>query len=186
MTDEIAFGTGIGIDPVVGEDTKLTMRSGIDTVSLGGLTATNTSLWLITNQTSAFFYDPFDGIMGMGSQLTTGLFFSRLVRAGLKPIFGMLLTADEDEVGAELTLGGVNTGHFPQGQQPVFTPLIFDSGFHWIAESSGIAVGQRAVNNTQGLKITFDSGTSTFAFEPKLSKVRLSLFLLSTACGSGG
>jgi len=93
----------------------------------------------------------------------------------------MLLTADEEDVGAELTLGGADTKQFTGGQQPVFAPLVPRAGSHWIIESNGIAVGQNTINNTQALEVIFDSGTSTFAFDPKLSEVRPQLLLLRSA-----
>ena len=40
------------------------LRSGADTVSIGGLTVANTSLFLITNQTAKFGIDIFSGILG--------------------------------------------------------------------------------------------------------------------------
>jgi hypothetical protein len=42
----------------------LHLRSGTDTVTVGGVTAKKSPLWLITSQTAAFSVDPFDGIMG--------------------------------------------------------------------------------------------------------------------------
>jgi len=60
----ISFSTGAGVDPVVGDDFRLTLRSAVDTVSVEGLTAPNTSLFLITDQTSPFNINPFSGIQG--------------------------------------------------------------------------------------------------------------------------
>jgi imidazole glycerol phosphate synthase subunit HisF len=60
----ISFATGIGVDPVVDNDYTMNLRSGTDTVSIGGLTAANTSLFLITNQSSKFGMDPFSGVLG--------------------------------------------------------------------------------------------------------------------------
>jgi hypothetical protein len=63
-TSSITFATGVGVDPVIGSNYKLTLRSGKDTVSVGGLSATGVSLFLITNQTAKFNIDPFSGIQG--------------------------------------------------------------------------------------------------------------------------
>jgi len=60
----ITFATGVGVDPVVGDNYKLDLRKATDTVSIGGLSATNISLFLITNQTPKFNIDPFSGIQG--------------------------------------------------------------------------------------------------------------------------
>lgn len=60
----ISFATGVGVDPVVGDDYSLTLRSATDTVSVGGLAAANIDLFLITNQTPKFNIDPFSGIQG--------------------------------------------------------------------------------------------------------------------------
>lgn len=176
---EIVFATGVGIDPVQGDDTKLVLRSSSETVGLAGLTASNVSLFLITDQTSTFFDNPFDGIMGLGSQATTnqsshpdGLFFSRLVQAGLEPMFGLILTDFEDG-GAQLTLGGVDATQF--SGEPMFSPLADTTGSHWTLVSQGIAVGTDSVRDTKNLHVVFDSGTSTLAFDPKLSKVLPSL-----------
>lgn len=63
-TSSITFATGVGVDPVIGANYKLTLRSGRDTVSVGGLSATGISLFLITDQTPKFDIDPFSGIQG--------------------------------------------------------------------------------------------------------------------------
>ena len=62
--NSITFATGVGVDPVVGANYRLSLRSAVDTVSVGGLTAPNTSLFLITDQTPTFNIDPFSGIQG--------------------------------------------------------------------------------------------------------------------------
>ena len=61
---KIAFATGVGVDPVVDNDYVLDLRNATDTVSVGGLSATDIGLFLITNQTSKFDIDPFSGIQG--------------------------------------------------------------------------------------------------------------------------
>ena len=94
----ISFITGVGVDPVVDEDYTLILRNGTDTVSVGGLTVANTSLFLITNQTAKFSRDTFSGILGnlkqrhdykkserllgMGANNATGL-FGALIKQGL-------------------------------------------------------------------------------------------------------
>ena len=63
-TSKITFGTGIGVDPVIGNNWQLTLRSAADTVTIGNYAVPKTSLFLITNQTPTFAPDPFSGIQG--------------------------------------------------------------------------------------------------------------------------
>ena len=67
----ISFITGVGVDPVVDNDYTVDLRNGTDTVSVGGLTVTNTSLFLITNQTAKFSGDTFSGILGKSKSRDT-------------------------------------------------------------------------------------------------------------------
>ncbi len=60
----ITFGTGVGVEPVVGDNTQLQLRSAVDTVTVGGLTTSDVNLFLITKQTPNFDIDPFSGIQG--------------------------------------------------------------------------------------------------------------------------
>lgn len=55
--------SGPGVDPPVESDT-MKVRTGTDTVSVGGLTAANTDLDLITSQSARFSEDPFSGFLG--------------------------------------------------------------------------------------------------------------------------
>jgi len=52
------------VDPVIGANYKLTLRSAKDTVTFGGLSAPGVSLFLITSETAKFDIDPFSGIQG--------------------------------------------------------------------------------------------------------------------------
>jgi hypothetical protein len=63
-TEVITFSTGVGVEPVVGNDFQLELRHARDTVTIAGLTARNVDLFLITNQTAGFSIDPFSGIQG--------------------------------------------------------------------------------------------------------------------------
>jgi len=80
-TTSITFGTGVGVDPVVGDNYSLTLRSAKDVVTVGGLVAKATNLFLITDQTPKFNIDPFSGIQGMGAQAQG--FFASLISQGL-------------------------------------------------------------------------------------------------------
>ncbi|EJD42596.1 acid protease [Auricularia subglabra TFB-10046 SS5] len=163
----IVFSTGVGVDPVVGDDTTLVLRSGRDTVRIGDLAAERVPLFLIVNQTAPFFDNPFDGIMGLGA--TPGAFFAALAQQGLPGIFGMLFTP-HDEGGAQLTVGGVDATKF--SGEPTYAALSTNGpDVFWTLTSDGIFVGGQAARNTRNLDVIFDSGTSTIALDPKLSKL---------------
>ncbi|KAK7687055.1 hypothetical protein QCA50_009555 [Cerrena zonata] len=108
-TQSITFGTGVGVDPVIGNNWQLSLRSATDVVSIAGLNAGRVSLFLITNQTPTFSPEPFDGIQGMGPRLTGT--FAGLANQGLPALFSMLLTPNSVG-GAELTLGGIDSTKF--------------------------------------------------------------------------
>jgi hypothetical protein len=55
-----SFGTGVGVDPQ--GDWEPTLARVRDTVTLTGIEAAKTQLYLITDQTALFAPDPFDGI----------------------------------------------------------------------------------------------------------------------------
>ena len=80
-TTTLDFSTGVGVDPVVDNDYVLTVRSGSDTVTVGGVASPNVSLFTITKQTPKFNIDPFIGIQGMGSRAEG--FFEALIQQGL-------------------------------------------------------------------------------------------------------
>ncbi|KAG8730079.1 hypothetical protein FRC10_003143, partial [Ceratobasidium sp. 414] len=80
QTSTETFGTGVGVDPSDYE--SLTLSAVRDTVAIAGLSATNTNFYLITEQSSGFNADPFDGIFGMGYD-GDGTVFQNLVNQGL-------------------------------------------------------------------------------------------------------
>lgn len=49
------------------------IRTGLDTVTVGGIASPNVSLYTIYNQTAAFTPDPFSGIQGESNSLVTML-----------------------------------------------------------------------------------------------------------------
>jgi len=81
-TSRLVFETGIGVDPIQ-SDTEfvLDVLEGRDTVTVGGLSVPDVTLYTITNQTPAFSIDPFGGIQGMGSEASG--FFQGLIDQGL-------------------------------------------------------------------------------------------------------
>ncbi|KAL4255013.1 peptidase A1 family protein [Abortiporus biennis] len=90
LTGNVTFGTGVGVDPVIGDNWQLSLRSATDTVSVGGLSVDSVNFYLITNQTPTFASDPFDGIQGMSASAEG--FFAGLINQGLPSLFGILLT----------------------------------------------------------------------------------------------
>ncbi|KAK0225889.1 acid protease [Armillaria fumosa] len=159
-TSSITFSTGVGVDPVVGANYRLTLRSATDTVSIGGFEVPNVSLFLITDQTPAFAIDPFSGIQGMGAQ-ATGL-FAGLVAQGLPSLFSLYLTPLA--VGnAELTLGGIDETKF-KGDL-VFASLPKPASGTWRLPSPGITVNGQTTTLLQSTRsVIFDSGTSNVLF----------------------
>lgn len=63
-SSRIVFATGVGVDPVIGDNYALSLRTGKDTVSVGNLSVTGADVFLITDQTPKFNIDPFSGILG--------------------------------------------------------------------------------------------------------------------------
>ncbi|CAL1707620.1 unnamed protein product [Somion occarium] len=153
-TSTITFGTGVGVDPVIGNNWQLQLRSATDVVSIGGLNAGSVSLFLITNQTPTFAPDPFDGIQGMSPRLTG--FFAALAAQGLPSLFSMFLTPSN--VGsAELTIGGIDTSKTTGG----LTFASIESTSFWQLRSIQIFVnGQTSSTLQRSRNIIFDSGTS--------------------------
>ncbi|EGN93915.1 hypothetical protein SERLA73DRAFT_189038 [Serpula lacrymans var. lacrymans S7.3] len=160
----LAFGTGVGVDPVVNNDYVLTVETGTDTVSVGGYTVENVDLYTIVDQTPKFNLDPFSGIQGLSPE-AQGL-FQGLVNQGLPSLFGMYLTA-QSVGGAELTLGGIDTSKYSGSL--TYTDLA-SSGGNWEASASSIAVnGQTSSNLNSNQVFIFDSGTSNIVLDPSLA-----------------
>jgi len=158
-TSSITFSTGVGVDPVIGANYKLTLRSATDTVSVGGLTAPGVSLFLITDQTPKFNIDPFSGIQGMSARAQG--FFASLVNQGLPSLFSMYLTPQA--VGnAEMTIGGTDTTKFTG--TPVFSKLA-STGATWELTSPSLSVNGKTNSVLKKSRtIIFDSGTSNVLF----------------------
>ncbi|KAI0690547.1 aspartic peptidase domain-containing protein [Cytidiella melzeri] len=151
---KIVFSTGVGVDPVVGDNYELQLRSGTDTVAVGGISVANVSLFLITTQTPAFDIDPFSGIQGM-SPSAQGL-FGGLVDQGLPSLFSFYLTP-HDIGNAELTLGAIDNSKF-QGNLTYAAIVDPQSGF-WQLQTSSIAVNGN-LTTIDARIFLFDSGTS--------------------------
>ncbi|KAF7376309.1 Pepsin A [Mycena sanguinolenta] len=161
-TSSITFATGVGVDPVVGAAIidSPTLRSGRDTVSVGGLIAPNTSLFLITDQTPKFDIDPFSGIQGMSARAQG--FFASVVSQGLPSLFSLFLTPLA--VGnAELTVGGIDTTKFTTPM--TFASLPAGTGATWTLNSPQIFVNGKTTSVLKASRnVIFDSGTSNVLF----------------------
>jgi len=163
-TSSITFSTGVGVDPVVGANYKLTLRSGTDTVAIGGLSVPNISLFLITDQTPKFGIDPFSGIQGMGA--TAQGIFAGLINKGLPSLFSLFLTPQA--VGkAEMTVGGMDTTKFTGSL--TFASLAGRSSA-WTLVSTEVFVNGKT-SSTLGTRqnIIFDSGTSNILFPTNIA-----------------
>lgn len=156
VTNTITFGTGIGVEPVVGNNWQLTLRNATDTVSINGISVPNVALFLVTDQTAAFASDPISGIQGM-STMANGL-FAGLEAQGLPSLFSLFLTPQA--VGnAELTLGGIDTTKF-QGNL-TYSSLATTKDDSWQLTSSSVNVNGNSSSALSGTRNwIFDSGTS--------------------------
>ncbi|KAG8854792.1 hypothetical protein FRB96_007321 [Tulasnella sp. 330] len=159
---EISFATGVGVDPVVNNDYVLDLLPITETIMVAGLTAPATGMYLITNQTSAFDRDQFDGIMGMGA--TASGFFASVVKQGLPAIFSMYLTPNASGKTAELTLGGIDTTKFTGSLTYAAVPSW--SGSTWQLTSTGITVNGVSTTALKKTRtVIFDSGTSNILLD---------------------
>lgn len=157
------FGDGTNVDP-----TQTLSANGVvgnDAVSIGSLNLQHINISLITNQSSSFLLDEFDGIVGLGyaasSSTNSEAFFQQLIDQNqvAEPKFGLYLSPAE--VGeAELTLGGIDRSKMkgPLHALPVDKALTTAIGFI-IANFSDIIVNGND-SNLSGAAI-MDSGTST-------------------------
>ncbi|KAJ7091158.1 acid protease [Mycena epipterygia] len=159
-TSSITFSTGVGVDPVIGANYRLTLRSATDTVSVGGLTVPSTSLFLITNQTAKFGIDPFSGIQGMSARAQG--FFAGLINQGLPSLFSLFLTPQA--VGhAEMTVGGIDTTKFKGNL--TFASLPAGSSATWTLNSPQLSVNGKTTSVLKATRnVIFDSGTSNVLF----------------------
>ncbi|OJT10424.1 Pepsin A [Trametes pubescens] len=168
-TSTLDFATGVGVDPVVNNDYVLTVRSGTDTVTVGGVAAKGVSLFTITKQTPKFNIDPFLGIQGMGSSAEG--FFAALIRAGLPSLFSMFLTPNA--VGnAELLIGGIDDTKF-KGDL-IFADQTGEGD--WEVTSSQISVNGKTTTLLKKTRsIIFDSGTSNILFDTQTTNAMYAL-----------
>ncbi|TCD69392.1 hypothetical protein EIP91_007739 [Steccherinum ochraceum] len=152
----LVFLTGGTTQPVIGNDTALTIRSATDTVSIGGLSVKDTPVFLIINQTATFADNPYDGIQGLSSDAVG--FMGGLIAQGLPSLFSLYLTPDK--VGqANLLLGGIDHSKF-KGDL-TYASLPSPAFGEWVLLSSNLKVNGNSLkvaNNSRYM--IFDSGTS--------------------------
>ncbi|GJJ06949.1 hypothetical protein Clacol_001145 [Clathrus columnatus] len=158
-TQVLTFGTGGGVAPVEGDNWSLTVTPGSDTVRVGNLSAPNSDILLIIDQTAPFDPSPYDGILGLGPQ--AGSVFQSFEDQGLTAQFGLFLTP-EKEGHAELTLGGADTTKFKDPLTFIIQPV---NDGNWVLPSTSISVNGKTTNVLhQNRSIIFDSGTSNLCF----------------------
>lgn len=161
----IQFGTGVGVEPVQGDEWVVVTETVKETVTVGGLSAPETIVELITMQSPAFAPDPFDGIVGLAAE--QGSFMSSLVQQGLDPLFALHL-ADHTSSGSQLTLGGIDESKL--GKPPTYIHTAFDGMALWTFNTTGISVNGHSLELDPQLKIIFDSGTPNVLFTPNLAE----------------
>ncbi|KAH9858704.1 acid protease [Lenzites betulinus] len=169
QSSTLSFSTGVGVDPVVNNDYVLHIRSGTDTVTVGGVAAKAISLFTITSQTPKFNLDPFLGIQGLGSS-AEGI-FAALVKTGLPSLFSLFVTPEK--VGnSELLFGGTDPTKFKGS-------LVFanqQGEGDWEVESTQIAVNGKTTSVLKKRRsIIFDSGTSNILFDTQTTNAMYAL-----------
>ncbi|TFY53142.1 hypothetical protein EVG20_g10247 [Dentipellis fragilis] len=167
-TDRLVFDTGGGVEP--SDIETLDVLSVKDSFSILGISAKDFEFYLITNQSSGFSPDPYDGIVGMGYQPTAGI-FPAMRNAGLPAVFALYLTPHT--IGnAELTLGGYDMSK-THGVAPVYAPILpplNETNFWTLAAQDIIVNGARIAKNLFAeLPLVFDSGTSNIAMPKNLT-----------------
>ncbi|KAF7291938.1 Pepsin A [Mycena indigotica] len=170
-TSSITFATGVGVDPVIGSNYKLTLRAATDTVTVGNLSAKNVALFLITNQTPKFSINPFSGIQGMGAR-AQGI-FAALISQGLPSIFSLYVTPQA--VGnAELTIGGIDSTKF--NGSLTYAPNNDRGSDTWSLLSPQIFVNGKSTSTLKRSRdVIFDSGTSNILFDTTTTEAIYSL-----------
>ncbi|KAJ7698587.1 acid protease [Mycena rosella] len=159
-TSSITFSTGVGVDPVVGSNYRLSLRAAQDTVTVGGLVATKVAINLITSQTKKFSIDPFSGIQGMSAQAQG--FFASLINQGLPSLFTLYVTPNAIG-GAELMIGGIDKSKFNGTLK--YASLPNPGSSTWSLTSPSISVNGKTTSLLrQSRDIIFDSGTSNILF----------------------
>ncbi|KAJ8487421.1 hypothetical protein ONZ51_g4190 [Trametes cubensis] len=169
QTTTLDFATGVGVDPVVNNDYVLTIRSATDTVTVGGTSLPDVSLFTIIDQTPKFNIDPFLGIQGMGSQAEG--FFEALIRQGLPSLFSLFLTPHTDG-GAELLIGGIDDTKF-EGDL-IYADQTGEGD--WEVESTQISVNGKTNSILKTSRsVIFDSGTSNILFDTQTTEAMYAL-----------
>ncbi|KAF8608390.1 acid protease [Ceratobasidium sp. AG-I] len=156
----VEFATGVGVNPNTRE--SFIYSAVQDVVSIAGLPAISLDFYLITNQTSGFWNDPFDGVFGMG-YVANGSFFQALVQSGLPPVLGFSLTP-KAVGGAQLTIGGFDETKI-RGKKLAYIPIPKGAWGFWQLESSQFAVNGKTNSVLKQVRqVYFDTGTANVHF----------------------
>ncbi|KAF8986341.1 acid protease [Cyathus striatus] len=165
----VSFVTGGGVEPMVNHNLNMTLTNGRDTVSIGGLSAPETDVLLITHQSPKLNLDPYSGIQGLGANPQG--FFGSLIKQGFPVIFSFYMSPKL--VGnAELTIGGINKRKYTG--TPVYAPIhpgVGDLIDIWQLDSPGIFVNGNTTSLLNSNRtIIFDSGTSNVYFSTNITE----------------
>ncbi|RPD62876.1 protease [Lentinus tigrinus ALCF2SS1-6] len=135
-----------------------------DTVTVGGVTVTGQSLSAVTNESSQFLQEPFDGILGLAwpaiSNLNSSPFFLTALNqnAAKEGAFAFKLASN----GSELFIGGTNPELF--SGEIEYHPIV--SQKYWQIGNGSVSVNGTSVSS--GLKTIVDSGTTLMGAEPRV------------------
>ncbi|KAI0677640.1 acid protease [Trametes maxima] len=134
-----------------------------DTVTVGGVAATNQVFAAVTKESSSFSSDPSDGVFGLGfpqlSNLRSTPFFHTALKQGTAPegIFAFKL----DQTGSELFIGGTNTALYTGDVE--YHNVTNTVGFWQIG---GAAVALQGTALASGFDTIIDSGSTIITAPP--------------------
>ncbi|TFY69812.1 hypothetical protein EVG20_g2997 [Dentipellis fragilis] len=172
-TGQLKFSTGGGVAATVN-----------DTMSILGLSQPNFTFFLITNQTSGFVGNFYDGIVGMGWQPNDGIFPA--LRAPASQPYSPSTSPRTPSTARQLTLGGYDASK-TNGVPPTYAALLPPTAFapgsgnanashnYWSLRAAHIDANDRRVPQAlfANIPIIFDSGTSNIVMPRNVTEVRL-------------
>lgn len=134
-----------------------------DTVTVGGVTATNQAIGVATQMSNSFADDPQDGIMGMGYESISTLkekpFFQSLMQDGAvaKPQFSFSLNSGGND--SELYLGGANSNKYSGDLE--WHDVLSES--YWVLEGDAFVDNNKANEDFYAI---IDTGTTVVVAPP--------------------